>query len=151
MLGRPEEALTDLKRSLAIDPNMPGTLHGLSATLRELGRPEEALAFLERELDLGANWPLHSILDRALLLERVGRTKAAAEAFDRARRSPETAALTSAIPPSVCSCAVPPVSQLAPPSVERDEAIVEPSIALMATTKSPSSATAAALSAFSGS
>lgn len=48
--GRPDEALTPLRRALELKPDHPETLNSLGNVLNRLGRPDEARPLLERAI-----------------------------------------------------------------------------------------------------
>jgi adenylate cyclase len=61
-LGKVEEGLALVQRSIAIDPSDPGTLYNAACNYARAGRPDEALDYLDRSISNGfaqKDWILH--------------------------------------------------------------------------------------------
>ena len=83
LLGRYEEALADLTRSLELRPDDPDTLNNRGMALGNLERHEEALADYNRSLEMRPNFP-DTLNNRATVLLRLCRHEEALADYNRA-------------------------------------------------------------------
>jgi tetratricopeptide (TPR) repeat protein len=79
--GKIDEAVTRLRRALAVNPKMASLHFNLGLALLKQGTPEEALASIERALALDPK-AADAAQQRGEILLRLGRSKEALEAFD---------------------------------------------------------------------
>lgn len=82
--GDDRTALEELRRSLALDPDQPGTRIKLADTLARLGRMEEAVAQYDRLLAADPESPGALRIRRATALVNLGRGEEAVAEFRRA-------------------------------------------------------------------
>jgi Flp pilus assembly protein TadD len=82
-IGKTNEALTHLQKSLAIEPNQSSVHSSLGVTLLELGRLEESLSHLQAAVQIDPeNGDAHYNLGNTLL--QMGRAREAAAEYERA-------------------------------------------------------------------
>lgn len=81
--GRPEQALAELERGVALDRDRPEGRFNLGVTLGRLGRSEEGVAELRRALELRPGYP-EAWYNLGVLLRERGELGEAVDAFRRA-------------------------------------------------------------------
>ncbi len=81
--GRPEQALAELGRGVALDPDRPEGRFNLGVTLGRLGRAEEGVAELRRAVELRPGYP-EAWYNLGVLLRERGDLDEAVDAFRRA-------------------------------------------------------------------
>lgn len=95
--GRPEQALAELERGVALDPDRPEGRFNLGVTLGRLGRLEEGVAELRRAVELRPGYP-EAWYDLGVLLREQGDLDEAVDALRRALEiDPDAAAAHAAL------------------------------------------------------
>ena len=82
--GRNEQAVSEYKQCLAVDPAHSEALHGLARALQELGRFDDAVSVCRRLTEVDANDPL-SFTALSIALHKKGLIGEAESAANRAR------------------------------------------------------------------
>jgi TolB-like protein len=87
-----QEAILEMERALALDPNDPTSLYHMGNTLTYAGRPKEAVEFLERGMRLDPHNPSRYLTGLGRAHFSMGELEEAVGAYEKAmRRNPENA------------------------------------------------------------